>query len=252
MMERETRQGSAPTDLGTNRTGASMSPIDTPRMVDAAMAVPVIPEGAGEMVNMRRTYAAESPEPIGSMPPPVTPKGMGKSAVQALKGHKPAVLLDKMGERLAFERTGTRLYDALIVKVVGTTAAGGVGPRHADLEELRAEELRHFELVHRHLVRMGADPTVQTPCADTAGMQAMGVLQVLTDPRTTLSQCLNAILTTELADTAGWELLTLLAREAGETAMADEFAQAHLNEQEHDRRVKTWLTELVMMDAGVA
>jgi hypothetical protein len=137
------------------------------------------------------------------------------------------------------------------VKVVGSSGLE-VGPRHSDLEELRAEELRHFELVHRHLVRMGADPTVQTPCADTAGMQAMGVLQVLTDPRTTLSQCLNAILTTELADTAGWELLTLLARESGETDMADEFAQAHLNEQEHDRRVKGWLTDLVMMDAGVA
>ncbi|HYC90550.1 MAG TPA: ferritin-like domain-containing protein [Thermoanaerobaculia bacterium] len=250
-MEREKRQGSAPTDLGMNRTGVSTSPIDTPRMVDAAMSVPVIAEGAGEMVNMRRMYVEESPEPIGSMPPPVTPKGMAKTAVQAFKGHKPTVLLDKMGERLAFERTGTRLYDAMIVKVVGSPETG-VGPRHADLEELRAEELRHFELVHRHLVRLGADPTVQTPCADTAGMQAMGVLQVLTDPRTTLSQCLNAILTTELADTAGWELLTHLAREAGETEMADEFQQAHLNEQEHDRRVKTWLTEMVMTDAGVA
>jgi hypothetical protein len=251
MMERETRQGSAPTDLGMNRTGVSTSPIDTPRMIDAARDIPVIPEGAGEIVNVRRSYVAESPEPIGSMPPPVTPKGMGKTAIQALKGHKPAVLLDKMGERLAFERTGTRLYDALIVKVVGS-AGSEAGPRHADLEELRAEELRHFELVQRHIVRMGADPTVQTPCADTAGMQAMGVLQVLTDPRTTLSQCLNAILTTELADTAGWELLVRLAREAGEDDMAAEFEQAHLAEMEHDRRVKTWLTEMVMTDAGVA
>lgn len=250
-MERETRQGSAPTDLGTNRTGVSMSPIDTPRMVDAAMNVPVIAEGAGEMVNMRRAYIADAPEPIGSMPPPVTPKGMAKTAMQMLQGHKATVLLDKMGERLAFERTGTRLYDALIVKVVGS-GASAVGPRHADLEELRAEELRHFQLVHRHLVRLGADPTVQTPCADTAGMLAMGVLQVLTDPRTTLSQCLNAILTTELADTAGWELLTRLAREAGETEMAQEFELAHVAEQEHDRRVKGWLAEMVMTDAGVA
>ncbi|HEX7155172.1 MAG TPA: ferritin-like domain-containing protein [Thermoanaerobaculia bacterium] len=250
-MERETRNGSAPTDLGTNRTGIATSPIDTPRMLDAAMEVPVMAEGAGELLNLRRAYAAASPEPIGSMPPPVTPKGMGQTAMQTLKGHKPTVLLDKMGERLAFERTGTRLYDALLVKVVGT-GTPGIGPKPADLEELRADELRHFELVRRHLVRMGADPTVQTPCADLAGVQALGVLQVLNDPRTTLSQCLNAILTTELADTAGWELLAKLARESGEKEMADEFEQAHASEMEHDQKVKTWLTEMLMSDAGVA
>ena len=250
-MDQEKRDGSKPTDLGMNKTGISMSPVDTPRMLDAAMEVPVMPEGAGEGMNMRRAYVAAAPEPIGSMPPPLTPKGMGATAMHALMGHKATVLLDKMGERLAFERTGTRLYDALMVKVVGGATAG-IGPRPADLEELRDDELRHFQLVQRHLIRLGADPTVQTPCADLAGVQAMGVLQVLNDPRTTLSQCLNAILTTELADTAGWELLAKIAREAGEKEMAAEFEQAHLAEQEHDVKVKRWLSELVMTDAGVA
>jgi hypothetical protein len=249
MMERETRDGSAPTDLGMNRTGIATSPVDTPRMVDVAMDFPVMPEEADMVANVRRAYVVASPEPIGSMPPPVTPKGMGKTVVHALMGHKPTVLFDKMGERLAFERTGSRLYDALLVKVAGADAAAG--PRAADLEALRADELRHFELVRRHLVRMGADPTVQTPCADLAGVQALGVLQVLSDPRTTLSQCLNAILTTELADTAGWELLARLSREAGEEDMAAEFEVAHQAEMEHDRLVKGWVAELVMMDAGV-
>lgn len=31
-----------------------------------------------------------------------------------VKGDSPTILLDKLGERLAFKRTGTRLYDALI------------------------------------------------------------------------------------------------------------------------------------------
>jgi hypothetical protein len=249
-MERETRQGVSPTDLGSNKTGISMSPIDTPRMLDAAMEIPVIPEGAGELLNLRRAYVANAPEPVGTMPPPLTPKGMGETALHALMGHKATVLLDKMGERLAFERTGTRMYDALMVKVVG----GGltvVGPNVVDLEDLRDDELRHFELVRKHLVRLGADPTVQTPCADVAGVTAMGVLQVLNDPRTTLSQCLTAVLTTELADTAGWELLAKLAREAGEKEMADEFDLAHASEMEHDRRVKTWLDEMVRAQAGM-
>lgn len=250
-MDQERKDGKAPTDLGTNRTGIATSPIDTPRMLDAAMEIDLVPEGGGEVMNVRRAYGAMSPEPVGSMPPPVTPKGMVKTALHTLAGHKPAVLLDKMGERLAFERTGARMYDALMVKVVGGATAG-VGPRPEEIEQLRAEELQHFELVRRHLVRLGADPTVQTPCADTAGVTAMGVLQVLTDPRTTLSQCLNAILTTELADTAGWELLAQMARKAGETDMAAEFDRAHLAEQQHDVRVKGWLTEMIMTDAGMA
>jgi hypothetical protein len=250
-MDREARNGTKPTDLGTNKTGIAMSPIDTPRMLDAAMEVPLQLEGADEVLNMRRAYVANSPEPIGTMPPPVTPKGMAKTAVHGLMGHKATVLLDKMGERLAFERTGTRLYDALMVKVVGQ-ATPNLGPRPTDIEQLRAEELAHFQLVHRHLTRMGADPTTQTPCADLAGVTALGVQQVLTDPRTTLAQCLTAILTTELADTAGWELLARLAREAGEKEMADEFDQAHLAEQRHDSLVKQWLSELVMTEAGTA
>ena len=250
-MERESRNGSASTDLGLNRTGIATSPIDTPRMLDAAMEIAAVPEGAGEVMNMRRSYVAASPEPIGSMPPPVTPKGMGETAMHTLMGHKPTVLLDKMGERLAFERTATRLYEAVMVKAVGLAPAGA-GPRPADLEEIRNDELRHFELIRKHLVRLGADPTVQTPCADLAGVQALGILQVLNDPRTTLSQCLNAVLTIELADTAGWELLQQLASESDEKEMATDFELARVAEAEHDVKVKRWLSELLMIDAGVA
>ena len=38
---------------------------------------------------------------------------MLKTALNKLVGVSPEVLIDKLGERLAFERTGTRLYDAL-------------------------------------------------------------------------------------------------------------------------------------------
>jgi hypothetical protein len=48
------------------------------------------------------------------VPPPTSMKGMAKSALQALKGEKATVLIDKLAERLAFERTGTRLYETLI------------------------------------------------------------------------------------------------------------------------------------------
>jgi hypothetical protein len=63
--------------------------------------------------------------------------------------------------------------------------------------------MRHFELVRCTIEMMGCDPTAQTPCADLVGVETLGLVQVLTDPRTTVAQCMNAILTAELADNAG-------------------------------------------------
>jgi hypothetical protein len=83
------------------------------------------------------------------------------------------------------------------------------------LGRIRAEELAHFHLLCEAAITLGADPTAQTPCADVAATASMGLLHVVADPRTTLAQSLNAILTGELTDNAGWDLLTELAQEAG-------------------------------------
>ena len=40
--------------------------------------------------------------------------------------------------------------------------------------------------------QLGGDPTAQTPCADVTATASMGLIQVVTDPRTTLAQSLNA------------------------------------------------------------
>jgi rubrerythrin len=75
-----------------------------------------------------------------------------------------------------------------------------------------------------------------------------GFMQVLNDPRTTLAQCLNAMLAVELADNAGWELLASLADDMGETDLAGRFLGALAQEQEHLLIVKQWLTALVVED----
>ncbi|HLU39034.1 MAG TPA: ferritin-like domain-containing protein [Planctomycetota bacterium] len=231
-----------------NRTGMATSPVDGAQMLEAANEIPLDAEAALDFDDARRDFAAAAPEPVGSMPPPATLKGAGKKLLQALQGNQANVLLDKMGERLAFERTGARLYEALMAKV--DTWEGSGGPTHTDLDDFRSEELTHFDLLRRHLERLGADPTVQTPCADLAGVAALGVMQVVTDPRTTLAQGLGAILTAELTDTAGWELLARLAREVGETDMASEFEAALAAEEEHVAKVKDWLQAMVLAQAG--
>jgi hypothetical protein len=92
---------------------------------------------------------------------------------------------------------------------------------------------------------MGGDPTAQTPCADVMAVASSGFMQVLNDPRTTLAQCLNAMLAVELADNAGWELLASLADEAGQSDLAGRFLAALGQEQLHLAIIKGWLTTIV-------
>ncbi|HVE54451.1 MAG TPA: ferritin-like domain-containing protein, partial [Ramlibacter sp.] len=212
-------------------------------------------------------------ETVGSIPPPASMKGVLKAGMAKMKGGAPSIFMDKIGERIAFERGGTRLYDALITKyqaveslgeevlvsadqlVAPDGSIGSVGSVTGEspmqtLLRIRNEELAHFKMLGLAMEKMGGDPTAQTPCADVTATQTMGIMQVVTDPRTTLAQCLNAMLTAELTDNAGWELLIQLAEEAGETDLSGQFLGALAQEQEHLAIVKGWLTMLVTKGAG--
>ena len=261
------------TTVGMNRTGAAVSPLDVKAMTEAADALsPAVPIDTAAADAERLTYINES-ETVGSIPPPASMKGVLKAGMAKMKGGTPSVFMDKIGERIAFERGGTRLYEALITKyqaveglgqevlvpadqlppMDGGSAAPGSVAGETPLETLmriRNEELEHFKMLGLAMQKMGGDPTAQTPCADVVATQAMGIIQVVTDPRTTLAQCLNAMLSAELTDNAGWELLVQLAEDAGETELAGRFLGALGQEQEHLAIVKGWLTLLVSRGAG--
>src|SRR5690606_17104124 len=128
----------------------------------------------------------------------------------------------KLGERLAYERSGVRLYEAFIRKC--EALQNGVSESLIPLDELweiRNEEEQHFLMLQDCIRQLGADPTAQTPDADVSGVASMGIMQVLTDPRTTLSQGLEALLSIELIDNAAWELLLELCEEMKLDEMAE-------------------------------
>lgn len=260
------------TTIGMNRTGAALSPIDVKAMTEAADALsPEMPIDTTAMDAERMTYINEA-DSVGSIPPPASMKGVLKAGMAKMKGGTPSVFMDKIGERIAFERGGTRLYEALITKYEAVQGLGSEALMPADqlppmdgaaavgsvageapmqtLMRIRAEELEHFRMLCAAMEKMGGDPTAQTPCADVAATSTMGIIQVLTDSRTTLAQCLNAMLTAELTDNAGWELLVQLAEDAGEADLAGRFLGALAQEQEHLAIVKGWLTQLVKQGAG--
>jgi hypothetical protein len=159
------------------------------------------------------------------------------------------VLLDKLGERLAFERQGTRLYGAFLKKIEALTLVDGSGPFLEDVQHIYDEELEHFILLQKVITGMGADATVETPSADVAGVLSHGILQIVTDPRTTIVQTLQAMLSAELADNDGWKMLQRLAAELGQKDLEEQCRRAFEEEQEHLKKVRGWLLSMTLNEA---
>jgi hypothetical protein len=185
---------------------------------DDRLAPPPRADGA-PIAELRREYAAEA-EPLGAGATP---------------------LLDKLGARLAFERAGVRLYQALISKhdVFGPFRGG---PTRAALEEIMEAEHAHFLLLVRAAGQLGLDPGALTPSAALEDTAASGVRALLVDPRVSLVHSLEAILIAELTDHEGWIGLVELAAHAGEDELAARFRGARDEEREHLRMIRDWLS----------
>lgn len=228
--------------IRVNRTGIKVAPGDARRMETASMSTPAVENGHG-LAQAREGYIAES-EPLGSVPVPDT-DGQASKAPAALQGERLETLIDRLGQRLAFERSGTRLYEALLVKVESAPDTVLSIPSE-QIRKFRDQEAEHFNLVADVLERLGADPSAQTPSADVTGVTSLGLMQVLDDPRTTLPQCLEAILIAELADNDAWTLLIELTREVGLEDVAESFERALEAEKIHLHEIRHWVQEAVL------
>lgn len=233
--------------MGANKTGLATAPVMSAQLLDGAddafkplAQAPddFIPEQT--YIDIRQSYARQS-GPVGTVPPPATLKGMVNTGVQKLTMRHPEMFIDKLGERLAYERTGVRLYEALIQKCELEMGEDGI----QFLRRIAEDEKNHFLLLKDAMKSIGADPTAMTPCADVAGVMAKGLLAVITDPRTSLAQSANAILAVELIDNDGWDLLIELSTKAGLTEFTPRFEEARASEERHLAEVRSWLRDLV-------
>ena len=225
--------------LGHNLTGAHMSPDDTQKMLDYTERRPAdVPGSAAEYKSAREQMNREEGQ-IGSVPVPGSAKGKLKTTFDKMLGNNPELLVDKLGERLAYERTGVRIYEALIAKALA--CEGGGAELVPTLQQIRNDEQAHMFLLINAIEALGADPTAMTPCADVVGVIGSGPLKVVTDPRTNMGQALNAILTIELADNAAWEMLIQLAEQSGYSKIAKSFAGALVEEERHVNTIRSLL-----------
>jgi rubrerythrin len=220
------------TEVGMNHSGMQVAPDGGEKMLEnIELTKPKRGDERG-MAKIRMQYAREA-DPVGTLPEPQQ-SGMA------------ALLMDKLGERLAFERSGTRLYDALLAKCQADKS--GSVPLD-DLQRIREEEATHFALVGAAIQSLGGDPTAQTPGADVTGVEGMGLMQVLTDPKTTVAQALHAILVAEMTDNAGWDELMELTSQAGNDDLVARFAKAREHEKEHLAKIQAWYREATLGQA---
>jgi rubrerythrin len=207
---------------GDNRTGFLAAGSLGEEMVKATREFPPSSPGSAEAIAAVRSTFAREGETFGETP------------------GRPARLLDKLGERLAFEHAGARLYEALISKYEAYGSFAG-GPEAQDLLHILQEEYEHGDLLQQAIKALGGDPTVLTPSANLAASISIGLPQVLSDPRTNLLQCLEAMVVAELSDNECWSALQMLARQAGHEELAAQCQQAIEHEREHLRDVRRWI-----------
>jgi bacterioferritin (cytochrome b1) len=238
-------------EMGMNRTGMDMAPQQGKEMLKGAEDFHAGPIRYDALERIRRSYI-ESGESLGTVPMPGTLRGAFSAGKEKFKGHNPEVLINKLGERLAFERAGVRLYDAIILKCESSVDEAASSVVSVELlKQFRNEEAEHFLMVKSAMESLGADTTAETPDADMMGVASMGISKVLTEPRTSISQCLEALQVAELADNAAWALLQDLCLGLGLQEMADDFEHAITQEERHAATIDTWLREITLMQGGV-
>ena len=119
-----TAEGSA---LRINRTGIMVNPDLSAELIQGTKETTPTSEDSDEIRVERAEYVSEAP-PIGSYPVVVDGERAAESEETETPAESMALLLDKLSERLAFERQGTRLYEAFIQKVESLPIVTGAGP----------------------------------------------------------------------------------------------------------------------------
>ena len=145
--------------------------------------------------------------------------------------NKPKVI-DLLTARLAFERTGVKLYDAIIAKI---EASGDENvERMLDrMHEHRDQEKEHEEWLEKQIRALGGDIHGKSEMSELEGRESQGIEDVILDGDNDIAHLFHALLTAELADNAGWELLVTLAEEAGDRTAERAFRRRLHDEEEH-------------------
>ncbi|MCA1827149.1 MAG: ferritin-like domain-containing protein [Myxococcales bacterium] len=166
--------------------------------------------------------------------------------MKKLAEKNPAKVIDLLNERLTFERAGVKLYDAVLERMRGSPdplVKGMLG----QMQEHRDEEKEHEEWLEEQIRELGGDVHALTDKALLVQTESEGIERVVRrDP--SIPHDFHALLTAELADNAGWDLLVQLADEFGDRSAKKEFKKRLHEEEEHLLFVREAVLELAQRE----
>jgi bacterioferritin (cytochrome b1) len=151
-------------------------------------------------------------------------------------------VVDLLNERLAFERTGVKLYDTLLARLQVSTDPS-IKALVEQVQEHRDEEKEHEEWLEEQIRALGGTAHALSEHAVLAHAEAEGVERVMRRDDS-IPHDFHALLTAELADNAGWDLLVQLADDFGDSKAKKEFKKRLHEEEKHLLFVRKTLLEL--------
>ncbi len=151
-------------------------------------------------------------------------------------------VIDLLSERLAFERSGVKLYDTLIsrLRLSGDPLFKGLLKK---VEQFRDEEKEHEEWLEEQIRALGGDAEAPTEHTVLVLTESEGIERVVRRDEN-IPHELHALLTAELADNAGWDLLVQIADEFGDSAAKKQFKKRLHEEEKHLLFVRKALLEV--------
>ncbi|WP_438031016.1 ferritin-like domain-containing protein [Sorangium sp. So ce233] len=140
--------------------------------------------------------------------------------------------IDLLNERLTYERASVRLYDSIVEKV-GRSADPGLMNLLGQLREYRDQEKEHEEWLEARIRELGGDAHGETEMSRLITIESQGIQQVVLDGDQNPAHLFHALLTAELVDNAGWQLLLELADEADDDEARASFRKRLHEEEDH-------------------
>lgn len=141
-------------------------------------------------------------------------------------------VVDLLLERMVFERAILKLYDSVLMKLQSDedpVVAGMAEP----LETYRDQEYEHAQWLEGQVTALGGDTSAKTDGTALVQTEAKGILEIVLGSDMSISHMFHALLTAELIDNSGWELLLELADDADDEVARSEFQKRAHQEQDH-------------------
>jgi bacterioferritin (cytochrome b1) len=155
-------------------------------------------------------------------------------------------LIDILSERLAFERSGVKLYDRVLT-VLRAQHTDDLSRLIGKTQEYRDQEKEHEEWLEALIRDLGGTAHEETERSRLVTRESQGIEAVVKSEER-WPNLFHALVAAELVDNAGWELLVGLADQANDREVKREFKRRLHEEEEHLLFVRKVVETLSIQD----